>query len=121
MGFDGTVNSILGMRTKGTPEPELGMGVTFLSPGDRTPGTIVEIVLFKSGPGAGQARLLRVRHDDWEIISGNGGDGSAKYKITPATEGPLVEITRRTADSPWKCHGRPVAVGRRDVYQDPHF
>lgn len=126
MGFDGTVNSIMAMRTKGTPEPESGMGVTVLYPGDRYPGTIAEVVRYKSGQKKGEVKEFTMWWDDFEVSSGSAADGSAKYKITPTPAGTTdrKKTTVSRTVKGWRigdAKGTPVAVGYRDAYQDPHF
>lgn len=104
----------------GGPVPEVGMGATFCHWSDRSPGTVSEVTMFKSGPNAGTPRLVKVRADHVELISGSEQDGSAKYKITPNPESPEIEVKRTKRG--WKTSGGTgVSFGHRDNYHDPHF
>lgn len=136
MGMEGSlVNRLM---ENGRTEPEVGMGCTFFSWSDRSSGTVVEVIPFKSGPKAGKARIAMVRPDNVEVISGSEQDGSARYKITPAEDGQAVLVKRmpdrkhkdpKTGEeivSPggWRAggaHGTKVSFGFRDHYHDPHF
>lgn len=117
-----------------TETPEVGKGVTFLHYSDRSPGTIVSLVHFKSGPKKGQIKGFYVVADEWKITSGSQGDGSAQYDITPTdvtklnqdpnkySRPALVTIKVKNGRSKWETQGGGgVAVGFRDVYYDPSF
>ena len=126
------------LMENGTTEPEVGMGCTFFSWSDRSCGTVVEIIPFKSGPKKGKARIAMVRPDDVEIVSGSQQDGSARYKVTPRTEGPTIAVVRmpdrkrtnkETGEETvipgrWRsggANGDKVSFGFREYYYDPHF
>lgn len=133
--YGSLVNRLL---ENGRTEPEVGMGCTFYSYTDRSCGTVVEIIPFKSGPKAGKARIAMVRPDDVKLVSGSEQDGSAQYKITPRKSGPAIAVKRmpdRKRKDPktgeevvipggWRAggaHGSKVSFGSREHYYDPHF
>lgn len=108
------------------PEPEVGMGVTFLHWSDRTPGTIVSVARF--GPKAkkaGQVKSFEVVPDSYRVVKGSTHDGSAQYEITPTREeeweGRAKITVKHTAKGWTSVGGTGVAVGFRDAYYDPTF
>jgi len=72
------INQIYGSMV-GTPEPEVGMGVTFLSHSDRDAGTIIEVNTAK--------RYIVVTDDDAERTDSNGMSESQEYKFTTVWHG----------------------------------
>lgn len=120
-----TLNEIMYGGTKGQPEPEVGMGITLLFWSDREPGTIVDVVPFKSGPNKGKARLIRFQEDKVDFVDG-------KTVITPDPDARVETATRRKGDRfvttgdkniLWNApiEGVRVRIGDRGYYRDPHF
>lgn len=106
--------------------PEIGMGVTFLSWTDRHPGTIVEI--FKKGA----YEYIVCQADNYERTDDNGMSEMQSYKYTPNPDAHKVYYRRR---NPQECYfgcslnenGRFIknsnrlAVGYRERYYDFSF
>lgn len=99
--------------------PKVGDGATLLSYSDRNPATIIEVILFKSGPNVGKPRLVRVQGDQWKVVSGSEADGSATYEFSRDENGPISEF--RWTGKSWKGRSGKVAFGFRERYYDPHF
>lgn len=100
--------------------PVKGGAVTFLHWTDRKPGTIAEVLYFKTGAKAGEVRAIVVQADDYRVISGSTYDGSAQYEITPNANAP--KQTFRLTDTGWKSPtGNRLAIGMREVWTDPSF
>jgi hypothetical protein len=117
------VNRLMEGPTKKVPE--VGMGVTITHWSDRDPGTIVAVRNFKSGTRKGQPREIDIQHDDWKVISGSEGDGSAKYEYTPNTSGPVityvVNLKGRWVRKGQGGKGSGLILDSRNRYCDPHF
>lgn len=100
--------------------PELDDAATVNCGSDANPATVVEVVLFKSGPRTGEVRKVAVQYDDWTVVSGGEHDGSAAYRYS-RNRGERVAWF--TADR----HGRfsngylSLVLGERRRYFDPHF
>jgi hypothetical protein len=111
----GSFNNLMASRCI-APEPEIGMGVTLLRWTDRDPGTIVDIVRFKSGPRAGKVRLIRVRQDTATRTDSNGQSECQTYEFVSNPNG---RESSHYADK----HGRfkHLLVGHRDCYYDYSF
>lgn len=111
------INLLQQSNTK-TAEVKVGDGATFLHWSDRTPGTVSEVVNFKSGARQGTPRRIAVRPDKYEVVSGSQRDGSAKYEITPDPEAPVLWFT--LGKRGWVgVKGGRLRVGDREVWYDP--
>jgi hypothetical protein len=101
-------------------DPQVGDGATISYWSDKDAATVVQVLRFMTGQRAGQVRGVVVQRDNWTVISGNEGDGSAEY-----TYAPNPDADRRTFLV--NKHGRFTAggvrlfVGTRRRYQDPSF
>lgn len=110
------VNHVMGSSTQ--PTPEVGMGVTFLSYTDRSPGTIASVS--KSG------KTITVRPDAYRRTDSNGMSESQTYEFTPQPDAPESTYTLRKNGS-WVREGQPmkggsrIAIGYRDAYYDFSF
>jgi len=103
-------------------QPEVGMGVTVTMYSDRNAGTITELVPYKKGAKAGQIRIIRVRMDDFTVVSGSEADGSARYEFAPGP-GDRHTVDFLPTKRGWrrKGGGDGLVLGSRDRYYDPHF
>ena len=100
--------------------PVVGEGVTFLLWTDRKPGTVTEVVYYKSGAKKGQLRMVRVQEDHVVHLGYDPSLGYDEVMYERDTEAPVQEY--RVTDRGWtdKFGGRLV-TGHRDYYYDPHF
>jgi hypothetical protein len=121
------INSILSRAVIGQPEPQVGMGCTFLSYSDRSAATITEII------NVGKTVIISATEDDSRVVSGSGHDGSAVYEHTPDPRGRRRHF-RRLPDGVWqavrlnaetgrwnKTGSLGLSIGHRDTYHDPSF
>lgn len=110
------VNHVMGNSNQKTPE--VGMGVTFLSYTDRSPGTVASVS--KSG------KSITVRADNYKRTDTNGMSESQTYEFSDNPDAPEVTYTLRK-NGQWVKQGQPlkggsrVAVGYRDAYYDFSF
>lgn len=116
------VNYVYGNR--GAPEPEIGMGVTFLHWSDRSAGTIVEIL-----PNG----YIGVKGDKARRIDNNGMSEAQEYEYFPNPEAPTlyyrlnktgrweaVRMNQHTGR--WKkSDNYQIVLGHRDAYYDFSF
>lgn len=116
-----TFNELIYGGTKGQPEPEVGMGATELMWTDRMPYTIVDVVLFKSGPKKGLVRQITLQPDNAVRVDSNGMSDSQTYEFSRNTDAPTVVATRRKDDAFRTSGGRRFRVGSRDKYHDFSF
>jgi hypothetical protein len=99
-------------------KPLFGMPATICHYTDRDPATIS----FVSSSG----KRVKVRVDNWEVISGGEHDGSAQYKYTENKDGAEWEFTLRS-NGRWVKTGESakqgtfLKIGHRRRYCDPHF
>ena len=105
--------------------PVVGMGVTITYWSDRDPATVIEVKNFKSGTRKGQPREITIQHDDWKVVSGSEGDGSAKYEYSrnaeAATAVYVVNAKGRWVRKGQGGKGSGLILGSRNRYYDPHF
>jgi hypothetical protein len=108
-------------------QPEIGMGVTFLSWTDRSPGTIVEINTLKNG-----VTEIVVQEDKYKRIDKNGFSESQEYEYTPNPEafkkhyrlidGKWVRYYFANESNRWrKDKDDRIVVGRREKFHDFTF
>lgn len=118
----GSVTNYLLSGTNGQPEPEVGMGCTFLMWTDREPGTIVSVKRFKSGARAGQVSEIGVRHDKAIRTDDNGMSEVQRYRFEPDPEAGVI-ICKRRKDGSFQSvkSGYRVRVGDRSKYHDYSF
>jgi hypothetical protein len=115
------ISNIMDASQKKIDDVKIGDGVTFLHWTDRDPGTVAEIVTFKTGARAGQIKAIGVRADNYVITSGSEYDGSAQYEITPDPDARVIYATLRKNGKFETKGGTRVAVGYRDRHYDPSF
>lgn len=121
------INDHLSRAVVGQPEPRVMMGVTILHWSDRTAGTIYAV------EKVGKRTLLRVREDDYRVVSGSTLNGSAVYEFQPNIRGrewlfrqddlgrwEEVHYNRQTKRY-LKSRGTFLRLGERDKYYDPHI
>lgn len=113
-----------------TETPEVGKGVTFCHYSDRSPGTIVSLIEYKTGPKKGEVKGFYAVSDEYKVTSGSEQNGSAQYDITPTDVETLEDNARvvkvvarvKNGRNKWETKGgTAIAVGFRDVYSDPTF
>lgn len=94
-------------------EPVVGMGATVGVGSDSDPYTVAEVVT---------PHHIVIQPDNWRIISGNEGDGSAQYEYTTNPNSAPIDVTLRR-DGKWKIDGTTtvVHIGNRRRYRDPGF
>ncbi|MCP9209600.1 hypothetical protein [Streptomyces cucumeris] len=104
--------------------PVIGMGATITHWSDRTPATVVEVKVFKSGARKGMPREIVVQYDHWKVVSGSTDDGSAKYEYERDANGHteiyVVNNSGRWVKKGLAGKGNGLVVGERDRYWDPH-
>jgi hypothetical protein len=117
------INQIYGSMVN-TPEPAVGMGVTFLSHSDRDAGTIIEVNTAK--------RYIVVTDDDAERIDSNGMSESQEYKFTTVWHG-RPRYFRKNKHGKWRemrfnenkrlvfVGTQGLLVGERQKYYDFSF
>lgn len=119
--------SLVNRMTEGPTRkiPEVGMGVTITHWSDRDPATVIKVENFKSGARKGQPRQITIQHDDWKVISGSEGDGSAQYEYSRNTEAGtavyVVNLKGRWVRKGQGGRGSGLILDHRDRYYDPHF
>ena len=121
------VNHLYSRMTKGQPNPEIGMGVTFLHWTDRSPGTIIDIFTI-----AGDVAIA-VQADSYKRTDDNGAFTECQsYEFQPNPDGGITHYrlnsgkwrqVRRSPDSGrWVyADGHGLRIGERDAYYDPCF
>lgn len=123
------MNHIHSRATNGAPEPEVGMGVTFLHWTDRSAGTITKVWTDKQG-----LTWIEAQEDKAELVSGSCQSEDQTYDYTPNPEGRRYTF-KRTPSTFWnrmkfneetkrwnKADQTPgVAIGFRKQYRDPCF
>lgn len=120
------INTLLSQAVRGQPEPEVGMGVTFLSFSDRAPGTIYEVQNRKGVVWIG------VRGDNYKRTDKNGMSEMQTYEFTQNPEGPLSWF-KRLENGMWQAMhfnektkrynkgSQRLRIGERDKYHDFSF
>jgi hypothetical protein len=103
------INHLTSRATLGQPEPELGMGITFLSWTDRHAGTIHDIRTKN-----GRVFEFDASYDKAVRTDGNGMSESQSYDFTPRPEAPRTTY-RRDRSGQWRKMGTKY-VGEREVY-----
>ena len=120
------VNHIHSRSVIGQPEPVIGMGVTYLSWTDRSPGTIFRV--FK----VGKLTYIETRADDYKRIDKNGmsEDQTYEFKIRVngsrsyfrrESDGRWTEVRRNEVTGRWVKCGGGMRIGERDAYHDFSF
>ncbi len=102
------VNDIYQRSTKGQPEPEVGMPVTFLGYTDRNPGTIVQTFTI------GAFRYFQATHDHYQRTDDNGMSEMQTYDYTPRPKAQRYTYRQKHSepDAPW----RQVNINERGNY-----
>jgi hypothetical protein len=118
------MNHLYSRMTVGEPELFVGMGVTFLSWTDRSPGTIVEVNMKK--------RYIVATDDTYKRTDDNGMSESQDYEYTTNPDG-YKRYFRKDKNGQWRGmrfneNGRLVysgvgglRVGERKKYHDFSF
>lgn len=121
--MSGSLINGLYANSNNSKTPEVGDGVTFLYWSDRKPGTVVEVVRFKSGARKGEVKGIKVQEDHVELISGSQHTGDEKYEITPDTNAPVLTYNLRGGKYiQVGSDGMKLVLGGRDYHQDMlHF
>lgn len=104
------------------------MPVSVIRYTDREPGTIVEVIPFRSGPLKGKPREVVVQIDDWVITGGSERDGSAEYRYTRNLDGPRYAFTLgmkganvgRWIEKGSRGTGWKLALGYQQRYCNPY-
>ena len=118
--FGSLVNTLMS-GTRGQPEPEVGMGVTFLRWSDRSPGTIVSVTRFKSGARKGQVRKIGVQADKAIRTDDRGMSDAQTYRFERQPDTTVIEATVRKDGSFVTTGGARLRIGQRDSYYDYSF
>jgi hypothetical protein len=117
----------MAVSTKGAPEPEVGMGATFLGR-DRSAGTIVSVTHRN-----GKAFEIAVRPDKAVRTDSNGMSDSQNYSFEPGDPDWMAIPARKNKRGQWqKGMVNPstkrwnfgygtIAVGFRDAFYDYSF
>ena len=109
------INEIYGSAR--SPEPEVGMGVTFIYWTDRGAGTIVEVI---------NAKTIRVKGDTATRTDSNGMSDAQSYTYEHATSPGSAVYTKRK-NGRWVKRGQEmrggqqIAIGYRDTHYDYSF
>lgn len=105
--------------------PEVGMGATVTHWSDRDPATIVAVRNFKSGARKGLPREIDIQPDDYVVVSGSEGDGSASYEYSRNESAPVITYVvnqrGRWVRKGQGGRGSGLIMDHRDRYYDPHF
>lgn len=97
---------------------KVGQPATYSPYTDCYPCTVVEVS--KSG------KTVKIQMDKWEVESGSGYDGSAKYRIIRDESGEIMTFSLRKngrfveKGSKARTGGR-LTIGKARRYYDPHF
>ena len=119
-----TVNMVMG-NTR-SPEPEVGMGVTFLCWTDRHPGTIVGV------DRSGKRPLIAVQGDHAQRVDDNGMSESQTYEYSPNPDAPIgyyrleddgrwYRVVRNAETGRWNKRRERCIIGHREKYHDFSF
>lgn len=118
------MNHLYSRMTVGEPELVVGMGVTFLSWTDRSPGTIVEVNMKK--------RYIVATDDTYKRIDDNGMSECQEYEYTTNPDG-YKRYFRKDKNNQWRAMhhnengrlvysgGNGLRVGEREKYHDYSF
>ncbi len=118
------INHLQSRMVKNAPEPEVGMGVTFLHWTDRSPGTVVAW-----DPKTG---ILEVTGDSYKRVDKNGFSESQGYEYTTNWDAPR-SFYKRLPDGRWQNRHyneetkrwrkgtQGIYVGKREKYHDFSF
>lgn len=120
------INTLLSQSVRGQPEPEIGMGATFLSWSDRSPGTIVMI------EKKGGATWIQVQADNYKRTDKNGLSEMQTYEFSRNPEGvPLwfkklpngvwQQMRYNPDTGRWRKGETGLRIGERDRYYDFSF
>lgn len=117
------VNQMMSGSTKTVPVVGMGATVTYWS--DRCPATVIAVRLFGSGPRKGQPREIDIQLDNWTVVSGNEGNGSAVYEYSRNTSAPVltfrVNLRGRWLQKGLSGRGGGLALNIRQRHYDPHL
>jgi len=105
--------------TKTPTAVEVGGAATIIFYSDRKAATIVEVVLWKSGPRAGTPRTVRVQEDTSTRTDGNGMSDCQRYTHERNPNGQIHAF--KFAKGTWCNTGTRLAIGWRDAYYDYSF
>lgn len=121
------INALIARAVIGQPEPEVGMGATFLLHSDRRPATIVRISYDRG------RRLIDVQNDNYVAKKPDAADVDDDWQFERNPTG-TISIYRREASGVWspvafnkttrrynKVSGPGLRIGERDYYYDPSF
>lgn len=104
------------MLGSGHPEPEVGMGVTYIMWTDRAAGTIVEVIRFKTGKRVGQIRAIVTQADKAIRTDDNGMSDAQTYRYERQPD------ARRKTHYADKDGGfKYLSIGHRSYYHDYSF
>jgi hypothetical protein len=112
----GSLNNLMAADAR-YPDPEVGMGMTFISWTDRKAGTIVEVV---------NAKTIRVQADTSTRTDGLGMTDAQTYDYSPDPDAPIETYTLRS-NGRWVRKGESakggsrIAIGARSTYHDFSF
>lgn len=126
MQYGSIVNDIQSRATIGQPEPEVGMGATFLSWSDRHAATVTEV------KQVGKATQITVQEDKATRTDSNGMSESQNYSFAPDPSGRQAEARQNRRGQwetgeinpetkRWRFTGQRISVGRRSHYYDFSF
>jgi len=114
------MNHLYSRSVNGQPEPEVGMGATFLHWTDRHAGTII----------AWDGKVVTVQRDHAKRIDSNGMSEMQEYEYSPNPKGAVyhfrrekrgmwTEVRRNPSTGRWvKVGGAGLAIGYRRAYYD---
>jgi len=121
------MNHLYSRMTRGQPNPEVGMGVTFLHWTDRSPGTIVRVFQI------GKDLAIEVQGDNYERTDSNGPFTECQ-SYAFSTNPKACKIVYRFNGGKWRSvrlnpdtgrwnysDGAGLRIGERDAYRDPCF
>tara|TARA_R110000868_G_scaffold27638_1_gene104557 strand:- start:332 stop:673 length:342 start_codon:yes stop_codon:yes gene_type:complete len=99
-----------------TPEPYVGQPATLCGWTDRTPGTVIEIVRFRTGARAGQVKAVHVQEDTYTRTDNLGMSDGQTYNYA---RDPSGRITEHKIDKCGRFEG--LSLGVRERYYDYSF
>jgi len=98
------------------PEPEAGMPATICGWTDRSPATVIEVRLFKSGARKGQVCEVVVQEDSYRRTDTLGMSDCQSYEYSRNPEG-YTRTFKRGKDGKFKG----LTLGHRERYYDYSF
>lgn len=116
--------------TKGQPEPEVGMGVTFLEWTDRHAGTITRVIKDAKGTSV---IAFETQDDHAILVSGSCLSEAQEYRFERNPNG-VTKWYRKDRNGLWRHSvlgesyryrfiekSQTIRLGERDEYRDPSF